>query len=231
MIPTMVVLAGGLGTRLRPAVKDVPKPLAPVAGRPFLEYLIAQGRRSGCGDVVLCVDDRADLVRRHFGDGSAFGVTIRYSVERERLGTAGALRLALDLLPAEFLVFNGDSYCVFDARALEARHRARGGSVTIVVAEVDERSAFGSVELDPRDRIVRFVEKGAARGRGYVNAGVYLLSRSVIEAIPSGRPVSIEREIFPSLADLHAFRSSGPFVDIGTPESYAAAQAVLPSLP
>ena len=231
MMPTLLILAGGRGERLRAAVADRPKPLAEVAGRPFLEYLVAQSRGWKCTDIVLCVGHQADQVMSHFGDGSAFGVSIRYSVEKELLGTAGALRLARDLIRTDsFLVFNGDSYCDADLDALISHHRGWGAQATLVVSRVEDRTAFGSVEVGEGSRVRGFLEKGSGQGSGWVNAGIYLLERLLLNAVPADRACSIEREIFPTLiaTGLYAFPCAVPFLDIGTPESLAAAQSLLP---
>jgi NDP-sugar pyrophosphorylase family protein len=207
--------------------------MAPVAGRPFLEYLLEQLHAAGCTHIVLCVGHQANIIEQHFGYGNQGDVTIGYSREQELLGTAGALALARPLIRSDpFLVLNGDSYCVADFQALLAQHEARKAFVTIVATQVEDTSRYGSMVLSTDDAIMRFCEKGQAEEGAYVNAGIYVLNRAVLDLIPSGKRCSIEHEVFPSLAGrgLYAFRQSGPFIDIGTPDSFHIAQTFLPEL-
>jgi NDP-sugar pyrophosphorylase family protein len=212
------ILVGGLGTRLRAVLPDRQKVLAPVAGRPFLYRLLDQLADAGISRVTLCAGYRAEQIRQ-LGDRYR-DLHLRYSVEPEPLGTAGALRHAA--LEAPVLVLNGDSYCEVDLAALPAPN-------TIVVRHIADTSASGRVEFDADYRITRFSEKGVA-GPGWINAGIYLLDRDFLDSIPAGRPVSLEREMFPAWVGrgLRAFPTTGRFLDIGTPESYAAAQDFFP---
>jgi D-glycero-alpha-D-manno-heptose 1-phosphate guanylyltransferase len=226
---SVAVLAGGLGTRLRPAFADHPKVLAPVHGRPFLTYLLDHLAGAGAGEVVLRTGHRADEVRAALG-GSYAGLRLVYSAEPSPLGTAGALRHALPLLGAEtILLLNGDSFCDVDLAALARRHRAGTARLTMALARVPDASRFGRVERGPGGRVLRFEEKREEKLSGWVNAGVYLLDRALVgEEVPAGRPVSLEREVLPALAArglVRGFPSPGPLLDIGTPESYAGAGA------
>jgi len=229
---TAVVLAGGLGTRLRSVVADRPKVLAPVRGRPFLAYLLDQVAAAGIREAVLCTGYLGEDVRTAFGDAHA-DLRLIYSQESSPLGTAGALRQALPLVPESadtLLVLNGDSYCETDIRAFEAWHRARGAVASIALVEVADTRRYGRVQTDPDGRVVRFEEKGEAAGPGWINAGQYLLERRLVESVPAapgGGAVSLEREVFPAWVGrgLCGHRSGGPFIDIGTPESYARAEA------
>ncbi len=224
---TGVILAGGLGTRLRPVVADRPKVLAPVLGRPFLAYLLDQVATAGLRDVVLCTGYLGEEVRIAFGDAHGH-VRLAYSRESSPLGTAGALRAALPLVSTDtMLVLNGDSYCEADFRALEAFHRASGAVATIGLVQVADTRRYGRVQTDAAGRVLGFEEKGTAAGPGWINAGLYLLERRLVQSIPAKGPVSLEREVFPAWIGrgLHGHRSEGRFIDIGTPESYAAAEA------
>ena len=219
-----VILAGGLGTRLRAVLPGLPKALAPVAGRPFVEYLLLQLRRHHVADVVLAVGYRAELVERHVGDGSSWGVRARYSREAEPLGTGGALKRAAMLLDGStFLVMNGDSFFDVPLHDLVARHREAGALGTLALVErpaLGDR--YGAVETDDAGRVVAFREKGPPTRRGGVNGGVYALEPEVLSAIPDGRPVSLEREVFPALAGrLHGRPYDGYFIDIGVPDDLA----------
>lgn len=210
---TAAILVGGRGTRLRAVVPDHQKVVAPVAGKPFLFRLLDQIADAGIQRVVLCAGYKSEQVE---SIGASYrGMTLRYSIEPEPLGTAGALRHAQ--LETPVIAMNGDSFCDVDLKQLTQPN-------TLVVREIPDTSASGRVEFDSNNVITRFAEKGQS-GRGWINAGIYLLNREFIESIPVGRPVSIEREVFPAwVGRLRAFPTHGRFLDIGTPETYAAAQ-------
>ncbi len=215
----VLILAGGRGTRLASVPGDVPKPLRPVQGRPFLSYLVKQVRDAGARRIVLSLGYRSDAFRDF-----AAGEGVETSVEPAPLGTGGGLRAALPLLRTDtLLAMNGDSYASVDLGLLAALHRRRKSRATMLLAEVPDASRFGRVEIDEQGRILSFSEKGQA-GPGLINAGVYVLQREVVAGIPEGRPVSLERETFPSLIGTRFFGEPGGFrfMDIGTPESYAA---------
>jgi len=223
-----LILAGGLGTRLRGVVSDRPKPMAEVQDRPFLLYLIEQLKDQGFHDLVLCVGYRAAQVQDYLGDGGRWGVHIDYAVERELLGTAGAMRNAREWIHGAFLVLNGDSYLDLDLRDLAARHgdnrRADATALgTLAAVRMEDAAAYGALELGEGGRILRLREKGIV-GPAWVNGGVYVLEPEILDLIPTGRPVSIEKETFPLLLErgwsLYAYPAQGFFVDIGTPEGY-----------
>lgn len=226
-VQTALIFAGGLGTRLRAAVADRPKVLAEVLGRPFLAYLLDQVATAGVREVVLATGYMAEQVEAAFG--TAHGpLRLRYSREATQLGTGGALRLASELLVGDpVLVMNGDSYCHADLAALCAAPADRGATAAMLLTEVADVSRYGAVVQRADQMLDSFVEKGGATGPGWINAGAYVLPRDVIEAIPAGRPVSLEKEVLPFLVEsgLLGVRAPGPFLDIGTPESYAAATA------
>jgi len=225
-----LILVGGLGTRLRPVVGDTPKPMAAVGGRPFLEFLVRQLRRDGFRDVVLLTGHGATAVSEYFGTGSAWDLSIAYSREPGPLGTGGALRHALPRLSGpRFLVMNGDSFFDIDLAAVLAAHaRATPEPVaTLALVRSTETERFGSVEADADGTVTAFREKDESSGPGLVNAGVYVIERSMVEAIPDSRPVSLEREVFTELVGrgLHAREFGGAFVDMGVPDAYAALKA------
>lgn len=223
---TVAILAGGLGTRLRPAVADRPKVLARVLDRPFLARLLDQVADAGFERVVLCTGYRAEQIEAEFG-ASYRGVSLSYSPETEPLGTGGALRLALPLLQTgTVLVMNGDSYCDADLNGFLDQHQAAGARGSILLVRVQDAGRYGQVELSPAAKIVSFREKQPNAPAGWVNAGLYLLNRDLVAAIPAGRPVSLERECFPSWLGLplQGVATGGCFLDIGTPESYRAAE-------
>ena len=232
---TAVILAGGKGTRLAGVVDDRPKPLAEVAGRPFLEWLLLALRAHGVR--------RAHLLGGHLGDrlaawaretGPRLGVALSVTVEPEPLGTGGALRLALEEVADDpLLVANGDSLCPLPLTALAERHRATGAAATLLAVEVPDAARFGTLVLDGEGRVREFREKDPAGGTGLVNGGVYLLARRVVEEIPAARPVSLEREILPVLAargTLFGLPVAGRLLDIGTPPSLREAERLAPEL-
>lgn len=221
-MPDVVILAGGRGTRLASLPGDLPKPLRPVNGRPFLSHLVEQVRSAGARRVVLSLG----YLPEAFGEIAA-KESLETSVEPAPLGTGGGLRAALPLLKTDaVIVMNGDSYAGVDVRLLAAVHRRRKARATMLLAQVEDASRYGCVEIDETGAVERFAEKGET-GPGLINAGVYVLDRSVVAGIPEGRAVSLERETFPSLIGARFFGEPGsfPFLDIGTPESYAAAAA------
>jgi NDP-sugar pyrophosphorylase family protein len=227
---SVAILAGGLGTRLRPALADRPKVLAPVAGRPFIGYLLDQLARAGLREVVLLVGYCADQVQAALGEQYA-GVQLRYSVEPSPQGTAGAVRLALPLLTrSRLLLLNGDSYCDADLGELLRQHVQSALPVSMTLAQVADSSRFGRVELAQDGRVCQFVEKGREARPGWINAGIYLLDRSLLETMPATVPLALEWDVLPSWVTAGLVRGhccSGLFLDIGTPESYAGAEAFL----
>ena len=226
---TAAILAGGLGTRLRTAVGDRPKVLAEVKGRPFLAWLLEHLEGFGLKQVVLCTGFKAEEVERTVGR-SFGGLSILHSRESAPLGTGGALRQALPFLRSgRILVLNGDSFCDVDLEAFGAFHLARRGRASLALAHVKDARRFGRVRLDESDQISEFAEKESAPGAGWINAGVYLFDRPLIEALPAKMALSLEREILPMWIPqgLFGFKTTGRFLDIGTPESYAEAQGSL----
>ena len=221
----VAILAGGLGTRLRPSIGARPKVVAEVNGRPFLAFLLDQIARFGFRDVVLCVGYEADAVEAELG-ATHGPLRLRYSREPAPLGTGGALRLALPLLdgPAA-MVMNGDSFCDADLAAAWAWHRERRASATLILVEMADTSRYGRVEVDAGDAICRFVEKQEGGTPGWSNAGIYLLERARIESIAAGRALSFERDVLPGWmgAGLMGHRTKARFIDIGTPQSYSDA--------
>ncbi len=221
------VLAGGRGTRLRPVVGDRQKVIANVGGRPFLTRLLDQLARASAREVVLLTGHGAARVSDALG-GEYGGMRLTYSAEPGPLGTGGAVRRALPLLAAPtVLLMNGDSYCDVDLDAFRRFHRRRGAGVSLVLAGVPDASRYGRVETDSGGRVVRFEEKRRDAGAGWVNAGVYLIERAMLEEAPPDVPLSLERDLMPAWADdgrACGFRCRGRFLDIGTPESYAASE-------
>lgn len=222
---TAAILAGGLGTRLRSVVADRPKVLAPVAGRPFLAHLLDQLASAGLDEVVLLVGYGADQVSAAFGDRYK-DIRVRYSTEQHPLGTGGAVRHARPHFDRErVLLLNGDSYCDFDLGGFARSTLA--DQVGMVLAEVDDTARYGRVEVGRNRRVTGFTEKAAAGGPGRINAGVYLLPGDRLAELPANQPVSWERDVLPNwvASGLVTGHPGGRFIDIGTPDSFAAAEA------
>lgn len=224
------ILAGGLGTRLRSVVSDVPKVLAPVAGKPFLSHILDQLNDSGVREAVLCTGYLGDLIEEAYG--SSYGaMSLRYSREAEPLGTGGSLANALPLFSSSLiLAMNGDSFCETSIHDFHAWHTGRDSAASICLKEVADTSRYGSVLTDENGRVQRFEEKGR-EGRGFINAGLYLIAKDILARIPKGRSESIEKETFPALVKervLYGYRAEVKrFIDIGTPESFADAQKIM----
>ncbi len=223
---TAVILAGGFGTRLQPVVSDKPKVLADVSGKPFLSYLLEQLLPAGIRKAVICTGYRAEQIQDCFG-AAYDSLGIVYSREDEPLGTGGALRLALPKLSSEtILVMNGDSYIDADISAYIDWFSEKKLQAALLLSWAEDTSRYGSVIINDDKTIASFEEKSENASQGWINAGVYLLRKSLIASMPAGKDYSLEREFFPKLTakGLYGFCVGGRFIDIGTPESYAAAQ-------
>ncbi|MBN2908903.1 NDP-sugar synthase [Polycladomyces sp. WAk] len=223
-----LLLAGGLGTRLRPLTEHLPKPMAPVVNRPWLEHLILHLKSQGISEFVIAVKHNADVIRRYFEDGSKFGVRIEYSQEPELLGTAGAIKHAEQLLTDRFIVVNADIINHVELVPLLEFHQTNGALVTIGLTEVDDPSHYGVVLQTMSGRIVRFVEKPPrhAAPSNRINAGIYVMEKEALKWIPAGREVSIERETFPTLIrkgfPVYGWLVRGYWLDMGTLDRYLA---------
>lgn len=225
-----IVLVGGKGTRLRPLTETVPKPALTLVDRPFLAYMIEWLAGHGVSEVVLACGFLPDVLREALaGEEERAGVKIRYVVEPEPLGTAGAIRFAADQLGDEleerFFALNGDVLTDLDLSALQDAHEQCSAAATIALHPVEDASAYGLVRSGGEGEVLAFLEKTGERAPGEVNAGMYLLERSVFDLIPAGKNVSIERDVFPRLVGegLHGLPLDGYWMDIGTPERYLQA--------
>jgi mannose-1-phosphate guanylyltransferase len=228
-----VILAGGFATRLRPISYVIPKLLFPVAGKPMIYWTLDLLRRSQVDEVVLGVNYLAEELRKSVGDDYR-GMHIRYSLEKSPLGTAGPIKLASKMteLTETFIAMNGDIIMNINFHEMLRRHKSSFAAVTDALREVDDPARFGVVELDKTSRIIRFVEKPNKKDAPshLINAGIYLIEPSVLKQIPSGRKVSLEREIFPVLAGrgkLGGFVLSDYWFDIGNSCDYMKANFAL----
>jgi mannose-1-phosphate guanylyltransferase len=226
-----LVLAGGEGTRLRPLTNTVPKPVLPLVNRPFLTYMIEWLAAHGFTEVVMSCMFMAGDIRRVLGDREWKGTRLHYVEEPEPRGTAGAVKFAEAVLDERFAVLNGDILTDFDVSALWRAHSELAAQATITLMRVEDPSAYGLVLRDANDAVTDFIEKPdhAPPGGAFVNAGAYVLEREVLDLMPTDRPVSFEREVFPALVGngLYGFPTEGYWLDIGTPERYLEATRYL----
>ncbi len=242
-----VILVGGEGTRLRPLTSTIPKPVVPLVDRPFIVFMIEWLRSHGIEDVIMSCGFLATSVRNVLGDGSAYGIRLRYVEEPDPRGTAGALKFAESMLDERFLMLNGDVLTDIDLTAQIAQHERTGARATLALVPVDDPTAYGLVRLTPDHAVSEFVEKpssdqmeagaaaatGARSGRerelheytNLISAGAYVLERDVLELVPAERNVSIEREVWPQLVGdgLYGFPADSYWLDIGTPQRYLQA--------
>ncbi|MEV6754605.1 NDP-sugar synthase [Streptomyces sp. NPDC051214] len=233
-----ILLVGGKGTRLRPLTVHTPKPMVPAAGVPFLTHQLARARAAGVEHIVLATSYLAEVFEPYFGDGSALGLHIEYVTETEPLGTGGAIRNVASRLrsgPDEpVLIFNGDILTGLDIRALVSTHEESGADVSLHLTKVTDPRAYGLVPTDETGRVQAFLEKPQTPEEivtDQINAGAYVFRRSVIDTIPVGRPVSVERETFPDLlasgAHLQGMVDSTYWLDLGTPQAFVRGSADL----
>ncbi|MEW1752980.1 NDP-sugar synthase [Streptomyces angustmyceticus] len=233
-----ILLVGGKGTRLRPLTVRTPKPMVPAAGVPFLTHQLARARAAGVEHIVLATSYLAEVFEPYFGDGSALGLHLEYVTEHEPLGTGGAIRNVAERLHSgpddPVLIFNGDILTGLDIPALVDTHRTAGADVSLHLTRVEDPRAFGLVPTDDTGRVTAFLEKPQTPEEivtDQINAGAYVFNRSVIDTIPAGRPVSVERETFPGLlaegAHLQGMVDSTYWLDLGTPQAFVRGSADL----
>ena len=222
-----LILAGGEGTRLRPLTLTMPKPVVPLVDRPFIRYMVDWLARHGVDDVVMACGFMAEGVHDVLGDGGDGGPRLRYVAEPEARGTAGAIKFAERFLDDRFLALNGDVLSDLDLTALVELHEEREATATVALYPVEDPSAYGLVRRTDDGEITEFLEKPDPDqiDNDEINAGAYVLEKSVLDLIPEGEECSIEREVFPKLVGkgLYGRRLEGYWVDIGTPERYLQA--------
>jgi len=236
-----IMLVGGKGTRLRPLTLSAPKPLLPTAGVPFLAHQLARAAECGITHVVLATSYRAEMFIEAFGDGAQFGLSIDYVYESEPLGTGGGIRNAATLLRGgaddPIVVLNGDILSAHDLSAQVDLHRKKDAAVTLHLVPMDDPSRYGCVPTDEGGRVTAFLEKTPNPVTNQINAGCYVFRRSVIDRIPAGQVVSVERETFPGLIDGNAvvmgYAEAAYWLDVGTPEAFVrgSCDVVLGELP
>ncbi len=222
-----LILAGGEGTRLRPLTSTVPKPVVPLVDRPFVRYMLDWLRQHEITDIIVSCGHMAVGVRNVLGDGSAFGVKLRYVEEPEPLGTGGALKFAESLIDGRFVMLNGDILTDLDLSAQIAQHERTGASATLALTPVDEPWNYGLVRTHGDGSVTEFVEKPARDqiDTNKISAGAYILEPEIFSMLEAGAPASIERDVFPELVGqgLYGYVAEGYWLDIGTPSRYLQA--------
>lgn len=219
----VIILAGGLGTRLRSVVSDMPKVLAPVNGSPFLDFLLSSIVKSNIvGRVVIAAGYMSEKILETYQNCSRFGVEVSVSVEKELLGTGGAIKFALERTTThDVMVLNGDSYTDVDYGAFYKKHKQNNAKLTMVLKCVENSNRYGSVTL-AGDKIVSFNEKCDLNSAGLINAGIYLLDRQLFDQVEHNKIISMEKDLLPEMikTDAYGYITEGRFIDIGLPETY-----------
>ncbi|MCE5198371.1 MAG: NDP-sugar synthase [Armatimonadota bacterium] len=221
-----IILAGGKGTRLHPLTTDFPKPMVPLFDRPVMEHTIELLSKHGISDIIVTVSYLARDIMDYFGDGSRWGVRIRYSVEHEPLGTAGAVKLVREMIDDTFLVVSGDAVTDFDLSAAISRHRRASAIATMLLYQVDEPTQFGLVQHDEAGKVTRFLEKPRSSEvfTDTVNTGIYILEPDVLSCIPYDQPCDFARQIFPAMLNnrepIYGFSMPGYWCDVGNLGQY-----------
>jgi D-glycero-alpha-D-manno-heptose 1-phosphate guanylyltransferase len=228
MLKEAIILAGGFGTRLREVVADVPKPMAPVNGNPFLDYLLRYLKHYGIERVILSVGHLSEKITEHYGNNFN-GIEIVYSVEKDPLGTGGGIRLALEKCKDyDILVLNGDSFFDIDLLSFYNQYSDSVGDAALALRHVTNSARYGTIALGELDMIKAFTEKTGHEKPGTINTGVYILSRDLfLEETHAGKNFSIEKDFFEkklNKLNLYGFIYDGYFIDIGIPEDYKQAQ-------
>ncbi len=219
-----ILLAGGLGTRLRSVVSDRPKPMALIEGRPFMEYVTRELTRSGITDIIFAVGYKGSMVEEYFGNGEGFGFHASYAYEETLLGTAGAIKNAGKLIREErFFVLNADTFYQIDYRRLARQQDEQKLDMALVLRRVPDVSRYGQAILDSQGFLAGFNEKSDEACEGTINGGIYLMKRELLDEIPEGK-VSLENEMIPrwlkEKRPMGGFVNDGYFIDIGIPEAY-----------
>ncbi len=222
-----ILLCGGMGTRLRSVVADRPKPMADICGKPFLQYLLEMLRDKGITEVIFALGYMGEMIEEYFQDGSTLGIKIRYSYEKEPLGTGGAIRNALPkILEEEVLVLNADTYFPMDYEGLLRFHQENDGDFSLATRVVEDISRYGAVRRDAAGRILAWNEKLEDGGQplaGEINGGIYVMKKSLIAEIPEGKQ-SLEQDCIPKWLSegkrIFGLPFEGYFMDIGIPKDY-----------
>lgn len=218
-----VILAAGLGSRIRPVLINTPKAMITVHELPFLAYLLAHLKKNGIKNVVLAVGYLSYVIKNYFGNGERFGMSLLYSENHLPMGTAGEIKLAEPYLEERFFVINGDTYICEDYSKILKFHLFKKATVTIVTAKAKRGIVGGKVLIGKEDVVKSFTERGSYRNSGWVNAGLYIFEKEILSAIPKKIRLSLEKDIFPKIIRkkaVYAFSSKHRLLEVGTPEGY-----------
>jgi len=222
----VIILCGGLGTRLNSVVDDRPKSMAEINGRPFLDILVDYVARYGFTHFILCTGFKGDLIKRYYKNKRG-GLIFVVSDENEPLGTAGAIKNAESFMESDiFLVLNGDSLCEIDIEDFIKFHIEKGALISIAVTTMENPVEYGVIRLDKDQKIISFGEKIPVNGNDLINAGMYLFDKKILKEIPSGQKLSLEYDLFPGILGkgLYGYVTEKRLLDIGTPERLAMAK-------
>ncbi|MDY6893356.1 MAG: NDP-sugar synthase [Chloroflexota bacterium] len=221
-----IILVGGEGLRLRPLTYNMPKPMVPVANKPFIEHMLDNIKRHHIDEIVLAICYLPDIIRNHFGDGENFGVRLTYTFEQIPLGTGGALKNAEQFLDDTFVVFNGDIFTDINLTDMIAFHQEHKAKATIALTAVEDPTKYGVVETDSEGRVLQFIEKPSWENvtTNLINAGTYILEPELLHLVPARTHCMLERGLFPDLVEQEipflGYRSNSYWIDIGNPEDY-----------
>jgi D-glycero-alpha-D-manno-heptose 1-phosphate guanylyltransferase len=224
-----IVLAGGLGTRLRPVITGVPKPMAPVAGRPFLDYILYYLKQQGVRRVVLAVGYKWEVIRDYYAGNNSFGLELDFSIEEEPLGTGGAIfKAAENIIDDRFFVINGDTSFNVPLKEFAEFYTANGAEITLALKTVNNAGRYGTVECTENGRVVSFLEKGqSGKPASAINGGVYLMQKALVSKFDLPAKFSFETDFLQGKLDklnVYGKTFDASFIDIGIPEDYYRAQ-------
>ena len=215
-----VIMAGGYGTRLKPLTNELPKPMVPIIDKPIIHYIIKTLKKYGITDIIVTLGYKPERIIDYLGDGSSFGVSVRYSVEKIPLGTAGGVKQISNMIDGTFVVISGDALTNIELDGMMSYHMTHGKLITMAVKEMDDVSGFGVVRCEDDGTVTSFIEKPTHSQDKLVNTGIYILEKRVFDYIPDGK-YDFARELFPEIMDnLSAYRMKGYWSDIGTLSSY-----------
>jgi len=231
MIQEAVVLAGGFGTRLQSVISDVPKPMAPINGKPFLSYVLLYLKKYSVRHIILSVGHLHEVVEAYFGE-SWEGLDISYAIEKEPLGTGGAIKFAFEKIEGqEAFVVNGDTFFDVNLSILQESHQKKKAEISLALRAVDDVSRYGTVQTNGENQIIAFSEKGKFKGKGNINGGIYLINKQIFKKLTIfTEKFSIENDIFEKYYNAHRFFGfpfEDYFIDIGIPEDYKRANLEL----
>jgi len=222
----VLILAGGLGTRVSHLLKGIPKPMTEFEGQPFLEWVLILLRKNGFRRIILSIGYLGDKIKFYFGNGSKWGLEISYVEEKEPLDTGGAIKYSLSKVKSNpFFVLNGDSITLLDYKSFLTFHLKKEADISIYVVEVDNVERYGEILTDKQDRIISFKEKSILPKKGWINAGIYLVKRDFYGGLALDKNFSFEYDVLSNFLtkNIYAFRNRGKFLDIGVPESFKEA--------